>query len=57
VQQHHAFAALGYGGQLVEVVPDLDLVVVTTADVSDQVLDGVVVTRLVDEVIVPALQG
>jgi CubicO group peptidase (beta-lactamase class C family) len=25
---HHAFAAQGYGGQLIEVVPDLDLVVV-----------------------------
>lgn len=29
VDGHHAFAALGYGGQMIYVVPDLDLVVAT----------------------------
>jgi CubicO group peptidase (beta-lactamase class C family) len=32
---HRAFAAQGFGGQLVEVVPDLALVVVVRSDVSD----------------------
>lgn len=31
----HAFAAAGYGGQLVEVVPDLDLVVVVSNTIPD----------------------
>jgi CubicO group peptidase (beta-lactamase class C family) len=32
---HHAFAALGFGGQLIEVVPDLDLVLVVSSNVTD----------------------
>jgi CubicO group peptidase (beta-lactamase class C family) len=32
---HRAFAAQGFGGQLVEVVPDLQLVVVVRSDVGD----------------------
>jgi CubicO group peptidase (beta-lactamase class C family) len=32
---HRAFAAPGFGGQLVEVVPDLQLVVVVRSDVGD----------------------
>ena len=31
----HAFAAAGYGGQLIEVVPDLDLVVVVSNTIPD----------------------
>ena len=33
---HHAFAASGYGAQLIEVVPELDLVVVVAARVPDR---------------------
>jgi CubicO group peptidase (beta-lactamase class C family) len=35
INGHRAFAALGFGGQIIEVVPDLDLVVVTQAATPD----------------------
>lgn len=51
------FFAGGYGGQYVVVVPDLDLVVVTLADV-DAVAHpkGSLLRRLVMETVVPAFR-
>lgn len=57
-----AFAALGYGGQLVEVVPTLRLVVVTAVDVAyddetDRGVDVTVMASLTESVIAPAVRG
>jgi CubicO group peptidase (beta-lactamase class C family) len=51
---HDSFRALGYGGQLIQVIPDLDLVVVITSDATqgrDNAAD------LIGSVIVSAVNG
>lgn len=56
--EHSAYAAEGNGGQLVEVVPDLHLVVVVTTKIEDeQPLNPTLLTALVSDVIVPAVCG
>jgi CubicO group peptidase (beta-lactamase class C family) len=53
---HRAFAAQGYGGQIVEVVPDLALVVVVRSDVGGR--PGAPpedYVQMVDSVVVPAI--
>ena len=50
---HDGFRAQGYGGQLIQVIPDLDLVVVITSDPDQQGFDA---ANLV-WVIVPAVTG
>jgi len=57
-QGHRGFAALGVGGQLVEVLPDLDLVVVMTSEVStvQDVRTGSASRALVGDVVVPAVR-
>lgn len=53
---HPAFAAVGLGGQLVEVVPDLALVTVVRSDVDDRPGAGAdAYAELVDTVIAPAV--
>ena len=53
---HDAFAAVGFGGQLIEVVPDLDLIVVAATAVPDQpAMDAAALVEMVDEVIAPAV--
>lgn len=58
-QGHHAFAALGLGGQLVEVISDLDLVVVMTSEVStpEDVRAGGDSRAMVGDVVIPAVRG
>jgi CubicO group peptidase (beta-lactamase class C family) len=51
---HDSFRAEGFGGQLVQVIPDLDLVVVITSDASQGPQDP---TGLVGAVIVSAVTG
>jgi CubicO group peptidase (beta-lactamase class C family) len=51
---HDGFRAQGYGGQLIQVIPDLDLVVVITSDVNQESRDP---SKLVRAVIVPAVSG
>jgi CubicO group peptidase (beta-lactamase class C family) len=51
---HDGFRALGYGGQLIQVIPDLDLVVVVTSDVNQESHDP---SKLVRAVILPAVTG
>ena len=46
------YAALGYGGQRIAVVPDLELVVVITGDFSD-----VTSRHLVDALVIPAVRS
>jgi CubicO group peptidase (beta-lactamase class C family) len=52
--QHPSFLAVGFGGQRIRVVPDLDLVVVITADAARQRDDA---DNLVGETIIPAVTG
>jgi CubicO group peptidase (beta-lactamase class C family) len=49
---HPSFAAVGYGGQLIQVIPDLDLVVVITSDVENGRDDA---QNLIGEAIIPAV--
>ncbi|MCU1433159.1 MAG: beta-lactamase [Actinotalea sp.] len=56
---HDAFAAVGYGGQLIEVVPDLDLIVVAATSVPDDEspsMDAEPLSVMVAELIIPALE-
>jgi CubicO group peptidase (beta-lactamase class C family) len=48
---HASFRAMGFGGQLIQVIPDLDLVVVITSDYTQERHDA---ANLVGGVIVPA---
>jgi CubicO group peptidase (beta-lactamase class C family) len=51
---HDSFRAMGFGGQLIQVIPDLDLVVVITSDPDQERFDA---PNLVGETIVPAVTG
>jgi CubicO group peptidase (beta-lactamase class C family) len=53
-QGHPSLLAMGFGGQFVQVVPDLDLVVVITSDAANQRGDAL---QLVGETVVPAATG
>ena len=61
VDEHPGFAALGYAGQLIEVIPDLNLVVAVSC--SNPTTDGVDefdaggFAGMVDQQIVPVLAG
>jgi CubicO group peptidase (beta-lactamase class C family) len=54
---HDAFAAVGFGGQLIEVVPDLDLVVVVSCTVPEHgvPLDAGLFLALVNGLVAPTL--
>jgi CubicO group peptidase (beta-lactamase class C family) len=55
--EHPAFAAIGYGGQIVEVVPDLRLVVVASTWIEDTTsFDSRTWQAMVSLVIVPAFE-
>jgi CubicO group peptidase (beta-lactamase class C family) len=51
---HPSFVAVGYGGQFIQVIPDLDLVVVITSDAENGRDDA---QQLVGEAIIPAATG
>jgi len=57
-QGHHAFAAIGLGGQLIEVIPDLDLIVVMTSEpgTAEDLRAGGDSQRMVGNVVVPAIR-
>ena len=56
--EHPAFAAIGYGGQIIEVVPDLRLVVVASTWIDDTTsFDSRVWKTMVSLSIVPALEA
>jgi CubicO group peptidase (beta-lactamase class C family) len=52
---HPAFAAMGSGGQLIEVVPDLDLVAVVASTDAAVAADPQVYLELVSTYIAPAI--
>ena len=52
---HRAYAAIGYGGQLIEVVPDLDLVTVVASTDASGAAGADVYLDLVSSYIVPAI--
>ena len=54
---HDAFVAAGFGGQLIEVVPDLDLVVVVSCTIPEVNvhLDASTFRGLVNSVVAPAI--
>ncbi|WP_406831291.1 serine hydrolase [Pedococcus sp. KACC 23699] len=54
---HHAFAAFGFGGQVVEVVPDLRLVVVVATEAIEPNLRWEHVRGMIADAIVPAVGG
>jgi CubicO group peptidase (beta-lactamase class C family) len=56
---HTAYAAIGYGGQLVEVVPDLRLVVAvsTTVNQDSPIVNAGAYLALVNDLIAPSLDG
>jgi CubicO group peptidase (beta-lactamase class C family) len=51
---HDSFRAMGFGGQLIQVIPHLDLVVVITSDADQERHDA---ANLVGAAIVPAVTG
>jgi CubicO group peptidase (beta-lactamase class C family) len=53
---HDAYAALGYGGQLIAVVPNLDLVVVVSSDVDDTSPATTNFLHVVSALIAPAIR-
>jgi CubicO group peptidase (beta-lactamase class C family) len=57
-QGHRAFAAIGLGGQLIEVIPDLDLIVVMTSEpgTAEDLRAGGDSQRMVGNVVVPAVR-
>jgi CubicO group peptidase (beta-lactamase class C family) len=52
VASHRSFFAAGFAGQLIQVIPDLDLVVVLTSNIDQERYDA---ENLVGETIVPAI--
>jgi CubicO group peptidase (beta-lactamase class C family) len=54
---HPAYAAVGFGGQLIEVVPDLELVVVASSVVTgENLLDASFFQLMTTSAIIPALE-
>jgi Tol biopolymer transport system component len=52
---YEVYAAVGHGGQTIRIVPDLNLIVVTTAD-SYAPAQGIEVFPLLEEYVVPSIQ-
>ncbi|MGH9850787.1 MAG: hypothetical protein ACREBD_13200, partial [Blastocatellia bacterium] len=48
----HSFAALGYGGQVIRIVPKLDLVIVMTSTTSDPANNA---QEFINKFIIPAV--
>lgn len=54
---HPAYAAVGFGGQLVEVIPDMRLLLVTAAETGDNTLRWEQLRGMVADAVLPAVGG
>lgn len=54
---HPAFAAVGLGGQLIEVIPELDLVVVVSSVQEAGNAEGSVLIAIVSYAVAPAFRS
>jgi CubicO group peptidase (beta-lactamase class C family) len=54
IEGHAVYSAIGWGGQRIHVIPDLDMVVVTTSNMqsTDQIIDSF---GLLEKTIIPAV--
>lgn len=55
--EHPAYAAMGYAGQLIEVVPDLQLVVAVSCKDAPASFDATDFAQMIDRQIIPVLTG
>jgi len=55
IEDHSAYVASGYGGQTIVIMPDLDLIIVTTGD-SSVATQGIPVMSFVEGYVIPAIE-
>jgi len=57
ISDHDSFSALGWGGQFIHVIPDLNLVIVGTKNLSEQPDPDPYATKIIEDVIIPSFEN